>query len=113
MATRTVTRYRTRTVRAKHRSKAGFTLPLAVVGGFAPLAVHAVDDYRVGGLPHVGRGLSARLTGYRVDTGQFEWQWLKQGLIPIAAGLLVHKFIGGKLGINRALAGAGIPFIRI
>lgn len=113
MATRTVTRYRTRTVRAKRRSKAGFTLPLAVVGGFAPLAIHAIDDYRVGGVAHVGRGLSCRLTGYRVDTGQWEWGWLMQGLVPIVAGVLAHKIIGGKLGVNRALAGAGVPFVRI
>ena len=112
MATRTVTRYRTRTVRAKRRSKAGFTLPLAVVGGFAPLAVHALDDYQVGGLPHLGKGLAVRTTGYMIDTGKFEWSYLGQGLFPILAGLLVHK-VAGKLGVNRTLARAGIPFVRI
>jgi hypothetical protein len=84
-----------------------------VVGGFAPLAVHALDDFRVGGIEHVGKGIAVRTTGYMIDTGKFNFGYLKQGLLPIVAGLLVHKFIGGKLGVNRALAGAGIPFVRI
>lgn len=94
------------------RRGGGFTLPLAVVGGFAPLAIHAVDDYRVGGITHVGRGLSCRLTGYRVDTGKWEPGWLMQGIVPILGGLFVHK-LAGKMGVNRALANAGIPFVRI
>jgi hypothetical protein len=94
------------------RRHKGFTLPLAVVGGFAPLAINAMQDYKVGGVAHVGRGLSVRLTGYRVDTGKFEPNFLMQGLFPILGGIIVHK-IAGRLGVNRALAGAGIPFIRI
>jgi hypothetical protein len=98
--------------RSYRRAKAGFTLPLAVVGGFAPLAVHAIDDYRVAGLPHVGKGICVRTTGYMIDTGKFEFGYLKQGLLPIVAGVLVHK-LAGKLGVNRAIAAAGIPFVRI
>ena len=94
------------------RSKRGFSLPLAVIGGMAPLAVHAVDDYRVGGITHVGKGIAARTTGYMIDTGQWEPKWMMQGLVPILIGTGVHK-LANRLGVNRAIAGAGIPFIRI
>lgn len=92
--------------------RGGFTLPLAVVGGFVPLAVHAVDDYRVGGITHVGKGIAVRTTGYMVDTNQFEPKYLTQGLLPILAGLFVHK-VASKVGVNRALARSGVPFVRI
>lgn len=94
------------------RNNKSFTLPLAVVGGFMPLAVHALDDYRVAGLPHVAKGICVRTTGYMIDTGKFEFGYLMQGMGPIVAGTLVHK-LAGKLGINRMIAAAGIPVVRI
>lgn len=94
------------------RRGGGFTLPLAVVGGFVPLAVHAVDDYQVGGITHLGKGIAVRTTGYMVDTGKFELKYLSQGLFPILAGLVVHK-VASKMGVNRALARSGVPFFRI
>lgn len=98
--------------KSKRRSRAGFTLPLAVVAGFLPLGIHAVDDYRVGGITHVGKGLTVRTTGYMVDTGKFELKYLTQGLLPILAGLVAHK-VAGRLGVNRALGRARVPFLRI
>jgi hypothetical protein len=88
------------------------TVPLAMVAGFAPLAIHALDDYKVGGISHVGKGLSVRLTGYMPDTGKMEWSYLSEGLLPIITGVIVHK-IAGRLGVNRSLAGAGVPFLRV
>jgi hypothetical protein len=106
---------RTRTVyikRAKHRSKAGFTLPIAVLAGFAPLGFNAIKDYRDGGLQVLGKGLVLRTTGMNTDTGKWMPEYLMQGLGPIVAGVFVHK-LASKLGINRALAGAGVPFLRV
>jgi len=37
---------------------------------------------------------------------------MRLGLMPLAVGVLVHK-VAGRLGINRAIASTGIPFIRI
>ena len=58
--------------------------------------------------------LSRRLTGYDPSTGRWDWNNLLQGLVPIAAGLLIHKFVGGSpLNLNRILAQHKIPLIRI
>jgi hypothetical protein len=113
MATKTITRYRTRTVRAKRRSKAGFTLPLGVVGGFAPLGIVAVQSYQSGGLPNMAEQLALHTTGWHYTTRTFNPGYLVRGWGPVVLGLLAHKIIGGKLGVNRALGRAGVPFIRI
>ena len=92
------------------RAKAKMTIPLAVVAGFVPVAVgvwnrrssgQAISDY-----------LQAGFTGITPGTGQFNLANLKVGLMPIAAGFIVHK-IAGMIGVNRAIARARIPLIRI
>jgi len=106
---------KTRTVyvkRAKHQRKAGFTLPLAVIAGFAPLATNGIRDYSQGGLDLLGTGLTWRLTGYNTLSKKFDPSGFSTGLGPILLGLLVHK-LAGKVGINRALSSAGVPFVRI
>lgn len=99
--------------RAKHRSK-GMTLPLAVLAG---MAVPAIDLYKNGiSQGDAGRTMNtaaAIFTGYNPESHTWEMAYLKRGLLPVVAGILVHKFVGGKLGVNRALAGAGVPFIRL
>lgn len=59
--------------------------------------------------------LAFRFAGInRNQNNQFEWGGLVQGYGPLAVGLLVHKFIGGKpLNANAMLAKAKIPYIRI
>lgn len=113
MATRSIARRIRYVSRPRSRSRRkGFTLPLAVLGGFAPLAINAMADYQVGGVKHLAKGICVRTTGYMFDTGKFEPKYLGQGLWPIAIGILVHK-MAGKLGVNRALGQAGVPFVRI
>jgi len=63
-----------------------------------------------GSLNHIG----AIYTGYNAIEGQFQWGMLKRGLLPLVIGCLVHKFVGGPpLNLNRTLAAANVPFIRI
>jgi hypothetical protein len=105
-----------RTIRRRYfpsrrtHSKAKMTIPIAVVAGFIPTAVgiwnrrssgQAIADY-----------LQQSFTGITPGTSQFSFANLKTGLMPIAAGFGVHM-VASKLGINRAIARAGIPFIRI
>jgi hypothetical protein len=110
MATKTIVRYRSRP-KARHSRKHGMTLPLAVLAGFAPLALNALKDYRDGGVPVMGKGLVLRTTGMNTETGKWMPEYLVQGMGPVVAGILAHK-LASKLGINRALAGAGIPLLR-
>jgi predicted Na+-dependent transporter len=96
------------------RGKRKFTIPLAVVGGLAaglayPAAL-AVDGQYEAALKEV----TFAYTGYHVDQQKWSVEGLTRGLLPLAIGLAVHKFVGGwPLNANRALAAAGVPFIRI
>jgi hypothetical protein len=100
--------------KSKGRRKGkSFTLPLAVVAGFGPLAGQMVYGYKTGrGIEGIGHYALAALTGFDSQTGSFGVGRMSKGLFPIIGGLLVHK-LAGKLGINRALGQAGIPFVRI
>jgi len=96
--------------RSAPRARAKMTIPLAVVAGFVPAAVgvwsrrssgQAVADY-----------LQAGFTGITPGTGQFAIANLRSGLLPVIAGFGVH-LVASRLGINRAIARARIPLLRI
>jgi len=98
------------------RSKKKMTIPLAIVAGFLPLGVDVYNSIKGGRPQDIPNTIVNDLTGFNiVDPYHPQWQFvgLKRGLIPITAGMAIHKFVGGSLGINRALASAGVPFIRI
>jgi len=109
--TKTVTRY----VKAKRRrSKGGFTLPLAAIGGFIPMVSYAYDvGYKGEGIKGFGKQIVYQTTGFDTYSGTWHWEGISRGLGPVILGLMVHKFVGGKLGINRMLASAGVPLIRV
>lgn len=98
--------------RRRAASKAGFTLPLAAVAGFVPLGLNVYNGAKTGGINGAGFELVRGTTGYNWQAGRMEWPALVRGLGPIVAGFMVHK-LASKLGVNRALGKAGIPFIRI
>lgn len=113
MATKAVTkyRYRTRVVRARSR-RSGVTLPVAVLAGFAPTAVAAYAGWRGSGVDGLVHNLVMRLTGFSTDKGTFHAQQLMYGWGPILLGMLAHK-AANRFGVNRALANAGVPLLRI
>lgn len=94
------------------------TLPLAVMAGFAPLALTAVSDYQKSGAEIAAKSVVCNLTGFDLNNqagggwkpGLGMW---RIGLGPILAGILVHRFVGGTLGINRALGRANFPLLRL
>lgn len=106
--TRVITRY----VRRGYRRSKGMTFSLAVIAGLAPAAYRAYEGFTTDGIRGAAYRLSNDFTGF--DPYQRKWNpWeMKYGLLPALLGIGVHK-VAGKLGINRALAQAGIPFIRI
>lgn len=105
---RALVRRRSFIPRRGFRSKPKMTIPLSVVAGFVPLAV-GVWNRRSSGQA-VADYLQSSFTG--VSNGQFNFANLKTGLLPIVAGFAVHK-MAGAFGINKAIARARIPFIRI
>jgi hypothetical protein len=113
MARRAVARRRSPVFarRVGHRAKK-MTISLAMVAGFAPLATNGIRDFQQGGIDLLGKGLSWRLTGWNVDSSRWDPSGFMTGLGPILLGVGVHK-LANRLGINRAIAGMGIPLLRL
>lgn len=91
-----------------------FTIPLAPIAGLlAGLAMPikmAVD----GKFDDAAREVALNYTGWNAWQGKFEIDRLARGLGPLIIGMVVHKFVGGPpLNVNRMLAAANVPFIRI
>lgn len=95
----------------KHR-KTKFTVPLAVVAGFVPLGL-SIYNARDTGVAGIMNTISKRMTGYDTTTAKWSFSDMKCGTISILGGFLVHSLVGNKLGINRMIARAGIPILRI
>jgi hypothetical protein len=109
--TKRVTRRRRYFNKIVRRTKK-MTLPLAVIAGLAPGIATTAVTVKNSGWQMGTRILGMSYTGFDYQTGQFSLNSMKTGLLPLAVGTVVHK-AAGMLGINRALAAAGIPLIRI
>ena len=107
--------------RGKTRRKSnGFKLPVAVVAGFVPGIARTFTHFRNPSLHGSSNGIEAAgveasriYLGYDPRDGDWNPALLSMGTVPLILGMLVHKFVGGRLGVNRALASAGIPIIRL
>jgi hypothetical protein len=89
------------------------TIPLAIVAGFMPAAMDIKNNAANRGWGGAFIHTTAALTGYDTDSGRRGWYMAKAaGLPSILIGFAAH-YVAVKLGINRALGRAGIPFIRI
>jgi len=95
---------------AKHkkgRRSKKMTVPLAVVAPIAFTALAFGQAAARGDMVTVKQGL----TGMGAD-GKFHFEYVYPNYLPILAGVLIHK--GANMaGINRTLAAAKVPFIRI
>lgn len=111
MATKTIVRYRNRPKR-KSRRRNGFTIPIAAA---VPLVYVGYNSllYAVNQSPQVALEKTTKwFTGYSIETGRWSWENLKFGLFPVIGGIMAHK-VASKLGVNRALASAGVPWLRV
>jgi hypothetical protein len=100
--------------RAKHR-RGGMTIPVAVLAGFAPLGLGLMSAAKrglSGDMAGASQEVVIRTTGYNMDNKTWNGGIFMQSYGPIVAGLLVHK-LAGRLGVNRALGRAGVPFLRV
>lgn len=108
------TRRRSGGVSMSKRKGTKFTLPVAAILGFAPLAYWAKTDFKSEGLNGL-RKTAETIIPFDISGthgGGFMAHKLQYGLYPIIGGLFVHK-LAGMLGVNRMLSRAGIPFIRL
>lgn len=90
----------------------GITIPVAVVSGFAVPTLRAIDKVKLGTIQDGFVEVVKDFTGYKPYAGTWDWRDLQYGLLPVVVGMGVHK-VASALGINRALAQAGVPLLRI
>jgi hypothetical protein len=97
----------------RRRSKGGFTLPLAVVGGLVPAGADILSAYKIGGAEAALGHVSLVTTGFDPADGSWKPGFAFQKLYgPLFVAFMVHK-LAARLGINRALGRAGVPFVRV
>lgn len=113
MATKAITRYRTRFVSRPRRRSKGLTIPLAPLAGLAVGMAPVIRKVLDGAPDQAAIELAFRYTGWNGWENRYQIKALQYGLLPLVAGFMVHKYVGGKLGVNAALSRAGIPLFRI
>lgn len=108
------TRTRTRYVRVGHRAKK-MTLPVSLVAGFVPIGSRLFTSAKLlakGDYDGAGRYASLYIAGWDVNDRKFRPSAIVNQWAPLLAGVVMHK-AANRLGINRAIAAAGIPVIRL
>jgi len=98
--------------RVKRSSPRKMTIPLAVIAGLAPGITGVVTTAQRAGFSAAGLTAATIYTGYDYSTGKWSLSNMRLGMLPLAIGVVVHK-VAGMIGINKAIASTGIPFIRI
>jgi len=93
--------------RKKSRRSHKMTVPMAVAAPVALLAFDVGKDI-MSGATNVAR---AKLTGV-TDSGNFNVGLLMRSYGPVLGGVVVHK-LAGMAGVNRLIANAKIPLIRV
>lgn len=97
----------------KKKAKRKFTLPIAPIIGLAVGIAPAIKDVADGEYEMAVNKLKYSYLGLDLNN-KFKPEALMNGLVPLIVGGLVHKFIGGPpINMNRMLASAGVPVIRI
>lgn len=103
-------------VRRVSRRAKKTTVSLAVLAGFAPTAAFAYEGFKgadgLSGIEGAAYHLTGRLTGYNWIQEKWYAKEMAKGWGPIILGALTHK-MANRLGLNRMIASAGIPFFRI
>jgi hypothetical protein len=108
---------RTTTMASKAKRAGGrrrnFTLPVAAMLGFVPLAANIIDQVRYNGIAGLRDYVPRTIIPYDFQTKQWTMAYLGWGLWPILGGFAVHYLVGNKLGVNRMLARARVPLLRL
>lgn len=103
-----------KTARKRRRRRSAQTIPLAPIAGLLAGAAPSIPPLMAGDYGEALNLWIASMTGYYPPNEDWRWWRLQRGLVPLVAGLLVHKFVGGApLNLNRILARAKVPYIRI
>jgi len=89
------------------------TFPIGIIAGMLPGVTRSFSVFQRGGAQAGANEALAIYTGFDPQTRQWSVANMQHGLIPLIAGLLLTRFVGGGLGVNRILARARVPLLRI
>jgi len=95
----------------RHTRRNQFRIPLAIVAGLAPGVIRTVQGFQVGMEPGF-RDAAIIWTGYDTRANTWNYRNLWYGTFPLLIGVIIHN-VASRLGVNRAIARAGIPILRI
>ena len=90
------------------------TLPIAPIAGLAATLLNGniITAVQNNDWVYLKNRMVYNLTGVD-DTGKWDAGAMLMNWSPMIAGVLVHKFIGGSLGVNRMLAKSKVPYVRV
>jgi len=92
------------------RKKRQMTVSLAVVAGFMPGTLNVTSRWPRA--KDMAIEASRIFTGVDPFSGKFNLAWMRSGLLPVALGFGI-SMVATRLGFNRILSRAGVPFLRI
>jgi len=90
----------------------GVVLPMGVVGVSAFQYATGANSQPAVAAMRFGDYIGSGMTGYSIVANDWKAWRLKNALLPMGLGFGVHK-LAQKLGVNRMLASAGVPLVRI
>ena len=89
------------------------TISLAIAAPIAAqLAVGVWPRLKVGNIEGATNEILRDYTGFDIIAKNWDASRMRSGALPVAVGAMVHK-VANMLGVNSALARAGIRWIRI
>ena len=90
------------------------TIPIAPVMGLASMFGRTIPLVMRGDTDGAMKQAVYDTIGFNMWNNSFDGAKMVANMTPLIAGLLIHKFVGGSpLNLNRTLARARVPFIRI
>lgn len=98
----------------RKRKRRTRTIPLLPIAGFVAStnAFNGWNKLRQGNFQGYFQGLIAGYTGYKIEDGSFNPARMREGLLPVVAGVLVHKGLS-MLGVNRYFSNLPSPLNKI
>lgn len=99
--------------RSKPKKKISVATMAGVAAGVlrqAPSGRNLIEDVQSGNFDNLAYDVRELFAGID-QNGQIKFDWLIATYMPMIAGALVSKYIGGKLGINRQIS--SLPLIKI
>ena len=88
------------------------TIPIAAVGGVMAGLISPAQNMLSGNYGMSMIQLVYNYTGYDIGTGAWRLAGLKNGFVPAIIGIAGHK-LATMAGVNRVLAQAKVPLLRI